>query len=58
MNGKGEEMLQKNETVLWIEGIVRNFLIHSPENTLKNQAKDRAFEEVIIGFSKGDDHSV
>ena len=55
MNGKGEEMLQKNETVLWIEGIVRNFLIHSPENTLKNQAKDRAFEEVIIGFSKGDD---
>jgi len=55
MNGKGEEMLQKNETVLWIEGIVRNFLVHSPENTLKNQAKDRAFEEVIIGFSKGDD---
>jgi len=48
-------MLQKNEAVLWIERTVRDFLLHSPENTLKNQAKDRAFEEVIIGFSKGDD---
>ena len=55
MNGKGKEMLQKNETVLWIERTVRDFLSHSPENTLRNQAKDRAFEEVVIGFSKGDD---
>jgi len=55
MNGKGKDMLQKNEAVLWIERTVRDFLLHSPENTLKNQAKDRAFEEVIIGFSKGDD---
>lgn len=55
MDGKSKESLHKSERASWIEGMIRDFLIHSPENSLRNQAKDRAFEEVIIGFSKGDD---
>ncbi|HEX9910747.1 MAG TPA: hypothetical protein VGA86_07680, partial [Desulfatiglandales bacterium] len=55
MNGKDKGNLHKARSASWIEGVVRDFLMHSPENTLKNQAKDRAFEEVIIGFSRGDD---
>jgi epoxyqueuosine reductase len=55
MNARSKQGLQKSERASWIEGLVRDFLIQSPENTLKNQAKDRAFEEAIVGFSKGDD---
>ena len=55
MNGKDEEKLNKTERAAWIQGVVRDFVTHSPENTLKNQAKDRAFEEVIVGFSRADD---
>jgi epoxyqueuosine reductase len=55
MNEKSGERLQRSDRTSWIEGIVRDFLVQSPENTLKNQAKDRAFEEAIVGFSKGDD---
>jgi len=55
MNGKDKEKLNKTEGAAWIQGVVRDFVTHSPENTLKNQAKDRAFEEVIVGFSRGDD---
>lgn len=55
MSGKSKERRQRSDQTSWIEGIVRDFITHSPENTLGNQAKDRAFEEVIVGFSKGDD---
>jgi epoxyqueuosine reductase QueG len=48
-------MLEKEETGSWIGETIRDFLLFSPENTLKNQARDRAFEKVIVGFSKGDD---
>jgi len=55
LKGKDKGNLHKNRRASWIEGVVRDFLMHSPENTLGNQANDRAFEEVIIGFSRGDD---
>ncbi|UCG37604.1 MAG: epoxyqueuosine reductase [Candidatus Bathyarchaeota archaeon] len=35
--------------------MVFSFIQDSPENTLKNQANDRAFEEPIVGFSNGND---
>ena len=54
MNGKDKGKLRKTRSASWIEGVVRDFLMHSPENTLRNLANDRAFEEVIIGFSRGD----
>lgn len=55
MKDRGEQRLSGRERALWIEGLVRDFIVHSPENTLGNQAKDRAFEQVIVGFSRGDD---
>jgi len=55
MNETSKEMLHKGEGASWIEGVVHDFLMHSPENTLRNQAKDRAFEQVIVGFSRGED---
>ena len=55
MNDKSEQRLHRTERASWIQGVVRDFLTHSPENTLANQAKERAFEEAMVGFSKGDD---
>jgi epoxyqueuosine reductase len=55
MNEKNKEILQKDERASWIEGVIHDFLRRSPENTLRNQAQDRAFEAAIVGFSRGDD---
>ena len=38
-----------------IEAIIRDFIDHSPENTLKNKNNDQVFETPLIGFSRGDD---
>lgn len=48
-------MAQLEDPTLWIEAIVREFIDRSPENTLKNQDNDKAFETPLVGFSKGDD---
>ena len=37
-------MAQSEDPTLWIEAIVREFVDQSPENTLKNQDNDKAFE--------------
>ena len=55
MNDKGKEGLHRGEGASWLEGVVRDFLLHSPANTLANPAKDRAFVAAIVGFSRGDD---
>ncbi len=39
----------------WIEAVIRGFIDHSPENTLGNEAGDKAFETPLVGFSRGDD---
>ena len=39
----------------WIRAVIRDFIMISPENTLKNEANDKAFDEVLVGFSRGDD---
>lgn len=39
----------------WIEAIIKDFIDHSPENTLKNRDNDKAFETPLVGFSRGDD---
>jgi len=40
---------------VWIETVIKDFIDHSPENTLKNKANERAFETPLVGFSRGDD---
>jgi hypothetical protein len=44
-----------DDTKGWIQSIIKDFIDHSPENTLKNRANDRAFETSLVGFSRGDD---
>ncbi|MGC1402307.1 MAG: epoxyqueuosine reductase [Thermodesulfobacteriota bacterium] len=39
----------------WIISLIEDFIERSPENTLQNQAQEKAFENPLVGFSKGDD---
>lgn len=39
----------------WIDGIIKSFVNKSPYNSLRNGKNERAWEEPIVGFSKGDD---
>jgi epoxyqueuosine reductase len=39
----------------WIETVIRDFINKSPENTLKNRAGDRAWDDPLVGFSSGAD---
>ena len=38
----------------WIEGVIRDF-VDSPENTLRNEADERAWADPLVGFSNGAD---
>lgn len=38
-----------------IAEIIKKFLHTSPENSLKNEANERAWEEALVGFSSGSD---
>lgn len=38
----------------WMESVIRDF-INSPENSLENEARDRAWADPLVGFSSGDD---
>jgi Uncharacterized Fe-S protein len=41
--------------ISWIESIIQDFIEHSPQNTLQNPNQDKAFENPLVGFSRGDD---
>ena len=36
----------------WIEGVIRDF-IESPENTLRNEADEKAWADPLVSFSSG-----
>ncbi|MBM4429223.1 MAG: epoxyqueuosine reductase [Chloroflexi bacterium] len=48
-DGKGEPALAQ-----WIKKSI-NDLVRSPQNSLQNAANERAWDEPIVGFSRGDD---
>lgn len=39
----------------WVGGIIKDFISLSAENTLKNEANDKAWAEPLVGFSSGTD---
>ncbi|MBU0516713.1 MAG: epoxyqueuosine reductase [Proteobacteria bacterium] len=39
----------------WVEKLISDFIDHSPDNTLANQAGDKAFGHPLVGFARGDD---
>jgi ferredoxin len=56
MNGNTPSLRnQKEDHGLLVETIIKSFICDSPENTLQNKAREKAFEEALVGFSKGDD---
>ena len=46
--------MDRAENAKWLEGIIREF-INSPANSLQNEARERAWEDPLVGFSSGDD---
>lgn len=49
---KNKVLIEK--PALWIESLLRDF-INSAENTLKNSTNEKAWEEPLVGFARGDD---
>lgn len=43
------------ELALRIRKVIEDFISGSPENTLQNQAGDKAFQDPLVGFCRGDD---
>ncbi len=50
-------MAENNATDItaWIETKIIDFVENSPENSLKNDAKEPAWDSPLVGFSRGDD---
>jgi hypothetical protein len=40
---------------VWVEGTIKDFVNESPENTLRNEANEKAWGKPLVGFSSGDD---
>ena len=48
-------MAEQSELAIWIKGVIRDFINSSPENTLQDAANERAWDDPLVGFSRGDD---
>ena len=49
------EAEKKTNPARWLEGIIKDFINRSPENTLKNPADEKAWDDPLVGFSSGED---
>lgn len=50
---KDHELIR--DTADWLETVIKGFIAHSPENTMQNEAGERAWAEPLVGFSNGAD---
>ena len=48
-------MDQEMQSSEWIRDIIRIFIEKSEENTLNNVGNEKAFQEFLVGFARGDD---
>jgi len=39
----------------WLKSVIEDFIGNSPENSLQNEANERAWQQPIVGFSNGED---
>ncbi len=39
----------------WLENYIKDFIDKSPDNSLRNESGEKAWEEPLVGFSRGDD---
>jgi ferredoxin len=49
------EASAKDDPAAWIDFVVRDFVLHSPQNSLQNAQKEKAWADPLVGFSRGDD---
>lgn len=45
----------RDNPAAWIDFVVRDFVLHSPQNSLQNAQEEKAWAEPLVGFSRGDD---
>ena len=45
----------KEDPAAWIEAVIKDYIDLSPENTLQGSFQEKAFENPLVGFSRGDD---
>ncbi len=48
-------MNPSQDVAQWVKGLIKDFTEGSPANSLQNEAGDRAWDELLVGFSSGDD---
>ena len=46
---------QREDRSSWVERIILDFIQLSPENSLQNGTHEKAWEDALVGFSRGDD---
>ena len=46
---------QGEDVSVWVDAIIKGFVRESPENSLKNEDDERAWDDPLVGFSRGDD---
>jgi hypothetical protein len=39
----------------WVENTILEFIQRSPENNLQDETNEKAWEDALVGFSRGDD---
>jgi epoxyqueuosine reductase len=52
---KEAEMRSPEGLSHWVQNIIKNFCLESPDNSLKNEANEKAWDEPLVGFSSGSD---
>lgn len=52
---RSAEASSQDNPAVWIDSVVRDFVLHSPQNSLQNAAKEKAWADPLVGFSRGDD---
>jgi epoxyqueuosine reductase len=48
-------MTRPTDAATWLEETIARFVSESPDNSVRNEAKERAWDEPLVGFSRGDD---
>ncbi len=48
-------MTIRRDKAEWITGLIRDWVNTSPDNTLGNASNDKAWDDPLVGFSRGDD---
>ncbi|ACL16087.1 4Fe-4S ferredoxin [Methanosphaerula palustris] len=47
--------MANDDVALWLERIIKEYWMHSPENRMGDGGEEKAFDEPLLGFSNGDD---